>query len=72
MTAPAPTDPLTTWTPQAALGLTCPRCHPEHRDGPSPVRPDTRTEPIASGHEEARRPAAPQTTADPAARDRRS
>lgn len=32
MTVPAPADPLATWTPQAALGLTCAGCHPEYRD----------------------------------------
>jgi len=68
MTTPAPTDLLSTWTPQAALGLTCSRCHPEYRDGTSPVRPDARTE-TTSGErrEEARRPAVTHQIADPTA-----
>lgn len=56
MTVPAPADPLATWTPQAALGLTCAGCHPEYRnvdrpeewgedrDGALPAPPDDHTE----------------------------
>ncbi|MFE9174016.1 hypothetical protein [Streptomyces kebangsaanensis] len=55
MTDPAPTDPCPTWTPQAALGLTCIDCHPEHRDDhqddDSRIRPEASTETVLDGRE---------------------
>jgi hypothetical protein len=40
MAVPTPTDPLTAWTPRAAVGLDCAGCHPGRRDDTSPLRPD--------------------------------
>ncbi len=55
MTNPAPTDPRTTWTPQAALGLTCTDCHPEyrddHQDDDSRIRPEASIETVLDGCE---------------------
>ncbi|MFF9220250.1 hypothetical protein [Streptomyces viridosporus] len=53
MTDPTPTDPCETWTPQAALGLTCIDCHPEyrddHQDDDSRIRPEAFSETALDG-----------------------
>jgi hypothetical protein len=67
MTTPAPTGSLATWSPQAALGLTCTSCHPEYRDDTSPIRLDACTETIPGGCEEAWHPGATHEIADPTA-----
>jgi hypothetical protein len=55
MANPAPTDPCATWTPQAALGLTCSDCHPEYRDGHQDddfrIRPEASIETALDGCE---------------------
>ncbi|MEV0692945.1 hypothetical protein [Streptomyces sp. NPDC050388] len=35
---------LESWTPAAAIGLTCTDCHPEYRETASEVRPDNGSE----------------------------
>lgn len=68
MAVPTPTDPLTAWTPRAAVGLDCAGCHPGRRDDASPLRPDASDAPDApdtpagtppGGRAEARDDAAP-------------
>ncbi|MFC5959662.1 hypothetical protein ACFP51_36255 [Streptomyces pratens] len=49
---------LESWTPAAAIGLTCPDCHPEYRDTAPGVRSD-------NGSETARRGACDDSADEP-------
>ncbi|WP_146228991.1 hypothetical protein [Streptomyces sp. NWU339] len=40
---------LESWTPAAAIGLTCTDCHPEYRGTASEVWPDNGSETVGSG-----------------------
>ncbi|MFD7409556.1 hypothetical protein ACFV7R_44700 [Streptomyces sp. NPDC059866] len=68
MTTPTPTDPRATWTPQAALGLTCTDCHPEYRDDnrddDSRIRSEASIETVLDGREGHGLPSLPEDPTD--------
>jgi hypothetical protein len=67
MAVPTPTDPLTAWTPRAAVGLDCAGCHPGRRDDASPLRPDAPDGTAPGERAEARGPAEARDDAAPPA-----